>query len=180
MRFKYWIWPPETVPSSTCDSWVARYNKDLVGGAVGADEAVDLSVRSSRIKFVDADDVVGQMRSFFSEANKNCFGVDLSGTLECQFTQYKAEYSGFYDWHIDSALVTPTTMFDRKLSCVILLSDPKEFSGGEFLIFGDQKPVPLRKGSVVVFPSIYNHKVTPVTGGTRHSMVAWAEGPYWR
>lgn len=180
MRFKYWLWPPETVPSEVCDAWIARYNKDLASGAVGTAEVVDLNLRSSKIKFVDADDVVNQMRNFFGQANRNCFGVDLSETLECQFTQYKAEYSGFYDWHIDSSLVNPATMFDRKLSCVILLSDPEEFTGGEFLLFDEKEPVPLGKGSAVVFPSIYNHKVAPVTGGTRYSMVAWAEGPHWR
>ena len=33
------------------------------------------------------------------------------------------------------------------------------------------------EGSIVVFPSFSWHQVTPVTKGTRYSLVAWFVGP---
>jgi len=36
------------------------------------------------------------------------------------------------------------------------------------------------KGSVLIFPSYINHKVSPVTKGIRRSLVAWFSGPRWR
>ena len=34
----------------------------------------------------------------------------------------------------------------------------------------------INKGDVVVFPSYFLHRVSPVTKGTRYSVVAWAVG----
>jgi len=36
------------------------------------------------------------------------------------------------------------------------------------------------QGTALIFPSFIVHKVNPVTKGTRHSLVAWIEGPKWR
>jgi PKHD-type hydroxylase len=33
------------------------------------------------------------------------------------------------------------------------------------------------RGDVVIFPSFIDHKVAPVTKGTRYSIVAWYGGP---
>ena len=56
-----------------------------------------------------------------------------------------------------------------------------EYKGGE-LIFTDQKDneikkLKLSKGSIVFFPSnfMYPHKISPITKGTRYSVVAWLE-----
>ena len=35
----------------------------------------------------------------------------------------------------------------------------------------------LPRGSIVVFPSYMWHRVTPITRGTRHSLVQWNSGP---
>jgi len=36
------------------------------------------------------------------------------------------------------------------------------------------------KGSIVVFPSYVFHRVTPVTRGTRYSLVCWSVGKPFR
>ena len=48
------------------------------------------------------------------------------------------------------------------------------YSGGEFIMFGDEY-IKLDKGDIVVFPSnfLYPHRVEPVTNGTRYSFVSW-------
>jgi PKHD-type hydroxylase len=37
-----------------------------------------------------------------------------------------------------------------------------------------------KQGSIVVFPSFIEHKVTPVTKGVRYTAVTWANGPSFR
>ena len=58
------------------------------------------------------------------------------------------------------------------LSIVGLLND--DFEGGEFTFFDDYT-IPLRKGDLVVFPSVflYPHTIRYVTKGVRYSWVTW-------
>lgn len=81
----------------------------------------------------------------------------------------------FYNWHEDwFPLERSNTV--RKLSVVLMLSDPKDFEGGHFE-FDENKPVDLKRGTLIVFPSFVRHRVTPVTKGTRYSAVCWVNGP---
>jgi predicted 2-oxoglutarate/Fe(II)-dependent dioxygenase YbiX len=59
------------------------------------------------------------------------------------------------------------------LSIVGLLND--DFDGGEFVFFDEHK-VNLKKGDILIFPSIFifPHRVAKVTKGTRYSFVSWA------
>ena len=87
-----------------------------------------------------------------------------------------AEYSqtDFYKWHIDCGFDSP----NRKLSISVQLSDPSEYEGGEIEFMIDENIIkaPREKGTVIIFPSFILHRVTPVTKGTRKSLVAWIEG----
>lgn len=73
----------------------------------------------------------------------------------------------------------------RKLSVTVSLSDPSKYKGGNLRFdFGphfDGKRYHLceeirPRGSIIVFPSHVYHQVTPVTQGTRYSLVAWNLG----
>ena len=125
------------------------------------------------------------MELLFNEANRNAFGFDLKMFTEIQFTEYSEKDLGTYDWHHDTAWVSPK-LFRRKLSLVIQLTDPDEYEGGRFEISKDDctecpDPEKLKpKGTVIIFPSFLRHRVTPVTKGTRNSLVSWMEGPYFR
>lgn len=77
----------------------------------------------------------------------------------------------------------------RKLSMTVNLSDPTEYSGGEFEIdrgphFNDERYHSVHeikpRGSIIVFPAYVYHQVTPVTWGERKSLVMWSIGPPWR
>ena len=70
----------------------------------------------------------------------------------------------------------------RKLTAIIQLSDDKDYEGGDFE-FGitDAKGDDLVKGNrgkgcLLVFPSFLSHRVTPITKGTRYSIITWMEG----
>ena len=66
----------------------------------------------------------------------------------------------------------------RKISMSCLLTDSSEFEGGNFQLQTSAKPydIKLEKGDIILFPSYKLHRVSSVTKGTRHSLVAWAHG----
>jgi hypothetical protein len=77
----------------------------------------------------------------------------------------------------------------RKLSMTVNLTDPDEYSGGEFQIdrgphYSEDRYYNVEeikpRGSIIVFPSFVYHQVTPVTKGERKSLVMWTLGPKWR
>lgn len=112
------------------------------------------------------------------DLNSKFFKFDLYGFIEgFQFTRYDAP-GGKYDQHIDRGLNTWT----RKLSFTLQLSDPKDYVGGDLeLYYGKDPTVPTKEqGFVTVFPSYVMHRVTPVTKGTRYSLVAWITGPSFK
>lgn len=74
----------------------------------------------------------------------------------------------------------------RKISMTINLCEPEEYDGGELKFdFGLHRSQKDRfhiceeireRGSIIVFPSFLRHCVTPVTKGTRYSLVMWTLG----
>jgi len=73
----------------------------------------------------------------------------------------------------------------RKLSMTINLNQPGEYDGGNLKFdFGPHAQgqrfhecTEIRpQGSIIVFPSYVYHQVTPVTRGTRYSLVLWSLG----
>jgi PKHD-type hydroxylase len=78
----------------------------------------------------------------------------------------------------------------RKLSMTINLCDESEYEGGDLKFdFGLHKSKSDRfhvceeirpKGSIVIFPSFVQHCVTPITKGTRYSLVMWTLGEPWK
>ena len=70
----------------------------------------------------------------------------------------------------------------RKLSMTTLLSDGHEGGEFEFACYAKEKcsiaaPKFNKVGSIIVFPSIMEHRVAPVTKGVRYSLVTWFLGP---
>jgi PKHD-type hydroxylase len=113
-----------------------------------------------------------------SKLNANYFGFDLVGFGEpLQLTHYDQIEKGMYGWHQDY-----NAQVSRKLSLVLQLSDPSEYEGGNLQIMTGVEPQNVKKerGLLVAFPSYVVHQVTPVTQGTRQSLVAWISGPQFK
>ena len=78
----------------------------------------------------------------------------------------------------------------RKISMTINLCDETDYDGGDLKFdFGMHKSKKDRfrtceeirpRGSIIVFPSFLQHCVTPVTKGTRYSLVMWTLGDPWK
>ena len=87
------------------------------------------------------------------EANDKIFNFKLFYSKDSiQYSKYSE--NGKYDWHIDIGQKSTNL---RKLSCSILLNDPEEFEGGDFEYWTKNVPekVPLKKGSILFFPSFF-------------------------
>ena len=96
----------------------------------------------------------------------------LSGYFEnIQYMVYRDAEGGHFDWHVDQG---PT--FRRKLSLTVQLTDPAEYENCDLQFDNGGKIVtaPKTRGVVIAFPSHVRHRVTPITRGTRKSLVAWA------
>lgn len=175
---------------TTCERIITLANLlPEVEATVSASGVVNTEIRRSKIRWLsgampDFKDLYLDIIDMFREANRVAFGVELWHLHEMQFTEYNSENEGYYNWHIDTIFNDPKPS-QRKLSMVIQLSNPNDYEGGMFEMqpwMMESPPIDKLKtqGTVIIFPSLVHHRVTPVTKGTRYSLVAWMEGPKWR
>lgn len=126
--------------------------------------------------------IVKAMTEALHQANQKHFGYDLGEwTAPTQITYYTRK-GDFYDWHIDGNGFYEEAYGMRKLSISLLLSNPSEYSGGEFDIQDGSDTYTLKPdfATAIVFPSFYTHRVRPVTSGKRISLVNWMGGPAFK
>jgi PKHD-type hydroxylase len=149
------------------------------GGTGGERDAL----RRSNVRWLNFEPaniwVYQRLASLVATANAKHFRFDLTGLGEAaQLARYEASNEGHYDWHQDFG-----TPISRKLSITVQLSDPSTYEGGDLQIFrvaGNEQSAPRERGTAIVFPAYQLHRVTPVTRGARHSLVAWVSGPAFR
>lgn len=151
-------------------------------GLIKGETQKKLDIRSSKICWLDYTDdlewVYTRITNIVLNLNERFFQFDIFGLNErLQFTNYKAP-SDKYGKHIDRGLNIPV----RKLSLSIQLTDPKEYEGGELILYEDGKGTEMKKeqGTLVLFPSYILHEVKPVTKGERNSLVAWVTGKQFK
>jgi len=139
-------------------------------------------IRDSKISWLypcdDMDWVFRRVTDITLNLNERFFKFDLFGINEgFQFTNYEAP-SGKYGKHVDRALNIPV----RKLSISIQLTNPEEYEGGELYLYATDEGDLMDKtqGTLIIFPSYVLHEVTPVTKGTRNSLVSWVTGKQFK
>ena len=150
-------------------------------------------VRDSKICWLEDQWLYNLLQPYLHEANENAgwkFQWDWSESI--QFTEYGLNQ--FYGWHYDggschNCVYTEDKVKNknmvgkvRKLSMTVNLSKPEDYEGGNLKFdYGPHTPkdqerfhecIEIRpQGSIIVFPSFMYHQVTPVTKGTRYSLV---------
>ena len=158
-------------------------NAQIGDGKAGKNHS-DSQIRRSQIRWVKDDLIKNKMYQYALHANRYLWNFDVNHVEDVQHTRYHHEDQGHYDWHVDIFWDNNKTMYDRKISVIIQLTDGDEYEGGDFLIdpqyIQPPKDLMRKKGTVFVFPSFIRHKVTPVTAGERKSFVSWIEGPAFR
>lgn len=175
----YWIFESE-IPARVCDQILeeGKKMKPQVGQAGGE---FNEEVRDSDVCFFkDVSWIGGLCEHYIRTANRSSkWHFDISVVQDPQFTIY--EIGQHYTWHQDILRQGN----DRKLSMVVQLNDPEEYDGGRLKMknsLGEEFVCQdfLPRGSVIVFPSVTWHCITPVTRGRRHSLVCWAVGPQFK
>jgi len=128
----------------------------------------------------------GMIWYYIDRVNREHFQYDITQieNENMNYLVYPAE--GHYRWHQDNSLFVPDTTQSRKLSFSLLLSSPNDYTGGELQFhynnYGSTGvfSAPKEKGSLIVFDSRLNHRVTPVKNGIRKVLVGWVTGPKWK
>lgn len=143
--------------------------------------------RVSKIAWIEASEqshwLFHRMGLLFREVNAH-YGFELFGLVDAlQYTVYGPGQR--FDWHMD---LGPAQTSARKLSITVQLCDGADYDGGDLEFLNAPRPEspgaavhPARqRGTATIFPSYVAHRVSPVTRGTRISLVAWACGPAFR
>lgn len=114
--------------------------------------------------------------------NANGWRFDLTGFVSDDMPylmRYTESNRDHYEWHMDMGRAYSAS---RKLSFSLQLSASDEYDGGDLEFYNMQvdRARVRQKGTLVIFPTYWLHKVHPVTRGTRHVVVGWLHGPSYR
>ena len=168
----------------SCDHIADRLEKDSKSSnkkdnpAPNTIKTATVSVASWR----EAKEYLKDFETLVQEVNIDIFGFDLyslTDSMGVNYNVYDESNQGQYDWHNDAVA---GEMSDIKLTAIANLST-KPYLGGDFELFLNcprhvsQFDNP---GSVLIFPSWIQHRVTPVTQGQRKTLSIWFKGPLFR
>jgi PKHD-type hydroxylase len=191
---QWWQYWPSYFTPEDCDNLLksgeAIEPVPAVVGHGSGEYFEDRNLRRSMVRWLPPTDkrflmLYKSLDLLFQEANRIAFGFSVTGFREVQLAEYSERDSGTYGWHHDTEW-TSKHLIRRKLSMAVQLSSSEDYSGGDLEFREDQcgetpDPQELRKqGTIIVFPAFLEHRVTPVTAGTRRSLVTWLEGPYFQ
>ncbi|NHN27512.1 2OG-Fe(II) oxygenase [Flavobacterium jejuense] len=153
-----------------------------IKATISGEDKYNDELRKSSVMFIDNtpenDWIYNKLAGLAIASNNERYWFDLLGFhQELQLTRYSE--GDFFDWHLDFGAGEISA---RKLSMTIQLSDEDSYEGGDlqFMINNRIENAPRKKGTIIIFPSFIMHRVTPITKGTRQSIVGWVSGPPYR
>lgn len=176
------LWYMGDAHPEMCDKMLEEFASGaLKNAAMGIEgEVVDSKHRNTSVVFTPFDHwFASVLEAHAFTANQECkWDYEINQREAVQVAKYGVDQH--YGWHVDNFPLAgnPT---DRKVSVVCLLNDPSEFEGGELqLRLYQEYTAPLKKGSIIAFPSVIEHRVTPVIKGSRYTATQWFTGPRFR
>ena len=182
--FNSWQWQKGEIPDEICDYIINNIDDNLYKKGEVANNKLN-SARNVNIQTTNINWINALLGGYIRYANSENFHYNLSDNdiESAQISKYsEGEY---YSEHIDFGRGKNLT---RKLSLTVQLSDENDYEGGDLKFYtGIWNPrietseetyaqASRGKGSVIVFDSRSIHEVTPVTSGTRYSLVKWYHG----
>lgn len=191
----FYVYQKAAFPAEFCDKVIElgeklpRRTGDSLGHGAAARD--DVKIRSTERGFFPRTPeylwIYDHVLQFVNAANKQYWQFRIG---ELELFQYGVYHPGqFYSWHVDQFSEPykpphPDAGMTRKISITVQLDDGNDYEGGDFEMreISDydkiQRVDGIRaRGSLIVFPSFVMHRVTPVTKGTRRSLVGWILGP---
>ena len=187
--YDYWIWKPYFNLKN-----VKQLTK-LIEANIHGDEPSDKAATGrdgKQLKFLKTRYVfIHKLAKFLKPLLKQVYYIndrefqwDVFKTFDdfdlCNYNVYSFKTKDNYEWHVDST--GADVNFETKFTILINLSD-KKYNGGDFLYFQQQQHniVEFKNpGAVLMFKSYLNHKVTPVTSGTRKTLTIFINGPRFK
>lgn len=168
---------PEAFSPAECEAIVALAARAPLEPATvwnGTADHVDARTRQAERCYWTRDAetawIHARLDALFAEAAAR-FETEVDPVFEAiQFVRYGVG-AHFQTWHSDAG----TDRYEaRRISASVELSDPDEHDGGVLEIapaMGLVRTLP--RGGARLFRSRMIHRVTPVTRGVRHALVAW-------
>ena len=168
-------------------------------------QTFNTNIRNSKHTWINTDYWIGGFLWYYiQKINKQNFIYDLYDidNATIQYTKYDLE--DYYDWHKDgdvdtcykqniiansgANLANDQVMTRgecvRKLSFSLQLTNPNTYNGGNLEFKSSETneiiTAPKEQGTLIVFDSRIEHRVSPIESGTRKSIVGWVVGPRWR
>lgn len=169
------------IPINICDEIRSRF-EELPRRAEGDPE----NIPDSRF-WQTWDHCAEALFDFGMETNERYFGYDVKINMGMQVAKYVAgQYliphydDTTYHYGPDATNIRLAPLRFRKLTTIVMLSDPEEYDG-DLEFYFSEKPTtfPLAKGDVVAFPTNLLHGVR-VDSGERWVVVNWFSGDSWR
>lgn len=176
---------PEAFSPSECDAIVALAREEDLADAGLVKNRSDHNLRRADLAWLDeragGEWIMERIMTLVAEANRGHFDFALTEFGESpQVARYGDERQGHFTWHSD--IGEGALAARRKLTMVVQLSDPGDYTGGALELQPDAniRAADRAKGSAVLFPSFVLHRVTPVIDGARYSLSTWVHGPAFR
>ena len=179
----------KAISPELCNNIINKASNFQEGG-VGLEEgihAIDHKTRRSEVFFLSGSipffDIYKPFTELVRDVNERFYNFNLYNPETFQITKYDEKNQGFYKPHIDGFYDNPKVREVRKLSMSVQLTAPEYYEGGKLVFPDDEQNFNYEdskeQGTVVFFPSYLRHGVTPVTKGTRYSLVSWFLGPHF-
>ena len=176
----YWSFD-NNIDADSCMKLIAELatqSGEKAGIGSGDSGAVNTDIRNvTRVLLPVYSGVGAALVGAALNANSQAWKFDTTHCAQVEYLNYGV--GGRYKPHLDTFIGAPYADC-RKLTALAFLND--DFEGGKFFLQLEENKIypPQSAGTVLVFPSFMLHGVEDVTAGTRHAVVAWVLGPYFR
>ncbi|WP_169568017.1 2OG-Fe(II) oxygenase family protein [Sneathiella limimaris] len=162
-----------------------KWEEAMVGGVQEKGVfTVEKDFRSNYQQKVPVDDMgfpLNRIAEEISRANSEIWRFDLGGFAEddMPWVMDYCRQGDHNDWHVDLGQAATAS---RKLGFSLQLTEGSEYEGGDlgFHRIKKKREELTRKGTLIVFPSFWLHRVAPMTKGARKVVVGWVHGPSFR
>lgn len=168
------------ISEKECEDLIALMPFEKLETAMVSEIGVkNTSIRSTKVcalEYLESNQWIFQkLEAAITQLNNDVYSFDIEGISEAvQLMQYSL--GDHYGYHMDSGNLQFSR---RKLSFSVQLTNPNDYHGGELEFFRNGSGTKNR-GALILFPSYFYHRVTPVSRGTRRALVGWVDGPPYK